>query len=162
MDNYRCYLMARVWIFKSFVHDFFPILFIPWVHQSVLGMETLMVPPLVIATQMLPHFFPHLLHLWTGLRRSRLIFHNFFRFFIFFPFIPWGLIPLVSGWSMSPPRVGLLWLFISGITIEIAVYLFSWELEVDLSRFNVDNRIGGVEEWSSKDDWCIVFFFSHV
>ena len=50
---------------------------------------------------------------------------------------------------MSPPRAGLLGLFISGITIEITAYLFSRELEVDLSRSNVDDCISGVEEWSS-------------
>ena len=63
---------------------------------------------------------------------------------------------------MSPPRVGLLWLLISGITIEIVAYLFSRELEVDLSRSDVDDRVDGVEERSSKDDWCIVFLFTHV
>ena len=63
---------------------------------------------------------------------------------------------------MSPPRAGLLWLFISGVTIEITVYLFSRELKVDLSRSDVDDRVGSVEERSSKDDGCIVFFFSHV
>ena len=47
---------------------------------------------------------------------------------------------------MSPPRVGLLRLFISSITIEIIVYLFSRELEVDLSISDVDDCIGGVEE----------------
>ena len=63
---------------------------------------------------------------------------------------------------MSPPRVGLPRLLISGITIEIIAYLFSRELEVDLSRSDIDNRVGSVEEWSSKNDGCIVFFFSHV
>ena len=63
---------------------------------------------------------------------------------------------------MSPPRAGLLWLLISGITIEIAAYLLSRELEVDLSRFDVDDRVGGVEERSSKNDGCILFFFTHV
>ena len=63
---------------------------------------------------------------------------------------------------MSPPGAGLLWLFISGITIEITAYLFSKELEVDLSRSDVDDHVGSIEEWSSKDDGCIVFFFSHV
>jgi hypothetical protein len=42
------------------------------------------------------------------------------------------------------------------------VYLFSKKLEVDLSRSNVDDRVSSVEKWSSKDDGCIVFFFSHV
>jgi hypothetical protein len=42
------------------------------------------------------------------------------------------------------------------------MYLFSRELEVDLSRSNVDDRVSSVEERSSKDDGCIVFFFSHV
>ena len=63
---------------------------------------------------------------------------------------------------MSPPRVGLLGLFISGITIKITAYLFSKELKVDLSRFDIDDRISGVEEWSSKDDERIIFFFTHV
>ena len=58
--------------------------------------------------------------------------------------------------------MGLLWLLISGITIEITVYPFSRELEVDLSRTDVDDGVGSVEERSSKDDGCIVFFFSHV
>ena len=62
---------------------------------------------------------------------------------------------------MSPPRAGLLWLFISGITIEIAAYLFSRELEVNLFRSDIDDRVGGVEERSSKDN-RYVFFFSHV
>ena len=62
---------------------------------------------------------------------------------------------------MSPPTAGLIWLFISGITIEIIVYLFSRELEVDLSKSNIDDRAGGVEEWSSQDDGCIIFF-THV
>ena len=57
MDNYRCYLMAGVWIFKSFRHDSFSILFILWVHQSVPGMETLMVAPLVTLVVMLPFLF---------------------------------------------------------------------------------------------------------
>ena len=63
---------------------------------------------------------------------------------------------------MSPPRAGLVGLLISGITIEIASYLFSRELEVDLSRSNVDDHVGSVKEWSSKDGGCIIFFFSHV
>ena len=62
---------------------------------------------------------------------------------------------------MSPPRAGLLGLFISGTTIEITAYLFSRELEVDLSRSDIDDRVGGVEEQSSKDDGRLVFF-SHV
>jgi hypothetical protein len=71
------------------------------------------------------------------------------------------LIPLALRWSTSSLGTGLLWLFISGITIEIATYLLSRELEVDLSRFDVDDRVGGVEERPSKDD-RYVFFFSHV
>ena len=63
---------------------------------------------------------------------------------------------------MSPPGVALLRLFISSITIKITAYLFFRELKVDLSRFNIDDCIDGVEERSSKDDGCIVFFFSHV
>ena len=63
---------------------------------------------------------------------------------------------------MSPPRAVLLRLLISSITIEIIIYLFSRELEVDLSRSDVDDRVGGVKERSPQDDGCIVFFFSHV
>ena len=63
---------------------------------------------------------------------------------------------------MSPPSAGILVMFISGITIETTSYLFSRELEVDLSRSDVDDRIGFVEEWSSKDDGCVIFFFSYV
>ena len=63
---------------------------------------------------------------------------------------------------MSPLRVVLLQLLISSITIEITTYLFSRELEVDLSRSDIDDRVGSVKERSSKDDGCIVFFFTHV
>ena len=59
---------------------------------------------------------------------------------------------------MSPPRAGLLWLLISGITIEITAYLFSRELEVNLSRSDVDDCVGSVEERSSQDDGCISLF----
>ena len=62
---------------------------------------------------------------------------------------------------MSPPRAALLGLFISSITIKIIAYLVSRELEVDLSRSDIDDCVGSVEEWSSKDDGCIVFFFTH-
>ena len=55
---------------------------------------------------------------------------------------------------MFPPRTGLLWLFISGVTIEITMYLFSRELEVDLSRSDIDDRISSVKERSSKGDGC--------
>jgi hypothetical protein len=61
---------------------------------------------------------------------------------------------------MSPPRAGLLWQLISGIIIEIVAYLFSSKLEVDLSRSDVDDRVGGVEERPSKDDGYV--FFSHI
>ena len=50
---------------------------------------------------------------------------------------------------MSPLGAVLLWLLISSITIEITTYFFSRELEVDLSRSNIDDHIGGVEEQSS-------------
>ena len=63
---------------------------------------------------------------------------------------------------MSPPRVGLPWLLINGITIKITAYLFSRELEVDLSRSDIDDHVGSVKEWSSKDDGRIIFFFTHV
>ena len=58
MDNYRCYLRARVQIFKSFGQDSFPILFIPWVHQLVPGMGTLMVAALVTLVVILPFSIP--------------------------------------------------------------------------------------------------------
>ena len=56
MDNYQCYLPARVWIFKFSGHDSSPILFILWVHLSVSKMETLMVAPLVMVTRMMAPF----------------------------------------------------------------------------------------------------------
>ena len=56
MDNYRCYLMARVQIFKSSGQDPSPILLILWIHLLVSKMETLMVAPLVMVTHMLPPF----------------------------------------------------------------------------------------------------------
>ena len=62
---------------------------------------------------------------------------------------------------MSSPGAGLLGLLISSVTIEITAYLFSRELEVDLSRSDIDYRIGGVKERSSKDDGRIIFF-THV
>jgi hypothetical protein len=49
---------------------------------------------------------------------------------------------------MSPLGARLPWLFISSITIKITAYLFSKELEVDLSRSNIDDHVGGVEERS--------------
>ena len=60
---------------------------------------------------------------------------------------------------MSPLGAGLLWLVISGITIKVTAYLFFKELAVDLSRSDLDDSVGSVEEWSSKNDGCIVFFF---
>ena len=63
---------------------------------------------------------------------------------------------------MSPPRAVLFRLLISGITIEITAYLFSRELEVDLSRSDVDDCVGSVEEGPSKDDGRIIFFFTDV
>ena len=63
---------------------------------------------------------------------------------------------------MSPPRAGLLRLLISGITIEITAYLFSRELKVDLSRSDIDDHIGSVEERSSQYDRCLIFFLTHV
>ena len=161
-DNYQFYLLARVQNFKSSRQDYLQ-------SCSFLGC-------ICRSRRWRPwwlhllwwwlcwcHFsFPHLLGLWTSLRQSRFIFHNFFRFFIFFLFICWGLILLVSRWSMSPPGAGLLWLLISGITIEITTYLLSRELEVDLSKSDIDDCVGCVEERSSKDDGCIIFFFTHI
>ena len=63
---------------------------------------------------------------------------------------------------MSPLGAGLLGLLISSITIKITAYLFSGELEVDLSRSDIDDSVGGVEERSSQNDRCIIFFVSHV
>ena len=55
MDNYRCFLMARVQIFKSSGHDLAgEESFTFWVHHPVLGMETLMIAPLVTLVMMLP------------------------------------------------------------------------------------------------------------
>ena len=51
--------------------------------------------------------------------------------------------------------MALLGLFISSVTIKITVYIFSRELEVDLPRSDIDDRVGGVEEWSSKNDGCV-------
>ena len=56
MDNYRCYLPARVRVFKSSGHYSSPILFILLVHLSVPRMETLMVAPLVMVTRMMSPF----------------------------------------------------------------------------------------------------------
>jgi hypothetical protein len=44
---------------------------------------------------------------------------------------------------------GLLRLLISSITIKVIAYLLSRELEVALSRSDVDDFIGSVEEQSS-------------
>ena len=158
MDNYQFYLLARVRIFKSSRQDSSLFLFILQVHLSVPKMETLMVAPLVMVTQMLPPFPSTPASSMMGLRHSRSIFHRFFRFL---PFILGELIPLALGCSTSPPRARLLWLFISGITIKITTYLFSRELEVDLSRSDVDDHVGGVEERSSKNDGRAIFF-THV
>ena len=55
MDNYRYYLMARVWIFKSSVQDLAgEESFTLWVHHPVPVMETLMIAPLVTMVMMLP------------------------------------------------------------------------------------------------------------
>ena len=47
---------------------------------------------------------------------------------------------------MSPPRAVLLRLLINGITIKVTANFFSRELEVDLSRSDVGDHVGGVEE----------------
>ena len=55
MDNYRCFLMARVQIFKSSGHDLAgeeSLTF--WVHHPAPTMETLMIAPLVTLVTMLP------------------------------------------------------------------------------------------------------------
>ena len=55
MDNYRCYLMARVQILKSFGQDLAgEESFTFRVHHLVLGMETLMIASLVTLVMMLP------------------------------------------------------------------------------------------------------------
>ena len=53
---------------------------------------------------------------------------------------------------MFSPQAGLLGLLISDVTIEITTYLFSREVEVDLSRSDIDDRVGSVEKRSSKVD----------
>ena len=55
MDNYRCYLKARVWIFKFFGQEWArEESFTLRVHHLVLLMETLMIAPLVTLVMMLP------------------------------------------------------------------------------------------------------------
>ena len=55
MDNYRCYLTARVWIFKSSRQDLArEESFTFRVHRPVPAMETLMIAPLVTLVTMLP------------------------------------------------------------------------------------------------------------
>jgi hypothetical protein len=110
--------------------------------------------------------FPYLFSLWAWLWWSRFFFRRCFRlfivllvpsrlmlvlhnFFVVLPSIDRGLIFLTAEWSTSPPRTGLLWLIISSVTIKVTAYLFSRELEVDLSRSDVDDCIGSVEERSS-------------
>ena len=56
MDNYRCYHMAMVRIFKSSRLDSSPNLFILWVHLLVPEMEILMVAPLVMVTLLMSPF----------------------------------------------------------------------------------------------------------
>jgi hypothetical protein len=63
---------------------------------------------------------------------------------------------------MSPPIAGILGLLMSSITFKVTMYLSIWKLEVNLSRSNEDDGIGGVEEWSSQDDGGIFVFYSHV
>jgi hypothetical protein len=111
--------------------------------------------------------FPYLFGLWAWLWRSRFFLCRWFRFFII-PFVPSrlmlalhnfsfavlpsinrGLIFLIAEWLTSPPRARLLRLLKSSVTIKVTTYLFSRELEVDLSRSNIDDCIGGVEERSS-------------
>jgi xanthosine utilization system XapX-like protein len=64
--------------------------------------------------------------------------------------------------SPSPPIVVLIGLFIISITIKVIAYLSFWEFEVDLSRSNVDDSVGSVEERSSQDDGGLFFFYSDV
>jgi len=53
MDNYRCYLMAKVWIFKSSKQDLVgEKLFTLWVHHPVSTMETQMAAHLVTMSLM--------------------------------------------------------------------------------------------------------------
>ena len=54
MDNYRCYLMVRVQIFKSFGQDLTrEKFFIPWVHHLVSAVETQMAAHLMMVTLMM-------------------------------------------------------------------------------------------------------------
>jgi hypothetical protein len=63
---------------------------------------------------------------------------------------------------MSPPRAVLPGLLTSVITIKITAYLLTRELEVDLSRSDVDDCASSVEEQSSQDDGCFFSIFFHV
>ena len=134
MDNYRCYLSARVWNFMSSGQDFSPILFIPWAHLLIPKMETLTVAPLVTLVMLLPS--PSIPACSVDLiPTERFILSHFFRFLVFLPLIAWRLILLFAG-SMSSPGAGLLWLFISSITIEIATYLSHLILRIKLNALN--------------------------
>ena len=54
MDNYRCYLTLRVWIFKSSGQDLTgEKSFMPWVHHPVSAVETQMAAHLVMVTLMM-------------------------------------------------------------------------------------------------------------
>jgi hypothetical protein len=63
--------------------------------------------------------------------------------------------------STSPPITVLLGLLMISITIKITTYLSFWKLEVNLSRSNVDDSVGSVEERSSQNDGGL-FFYSDV
>jgi hypothetical protein len=166
MDDYQYYLTARVWIFKVF-------------RTRLGRREYLLIRRIIQSRWWRLRWllllwwwwgyllFPYLFGLWVWLWRSSFCFSRRFRFFIV-PFIPSGLklvlhnfyfvvspsilrelILLMVGWSTSPPGTGLLRLLISSVTIKVTAYLFSMELEVDLSRSDVDDCIDSVEEWSS-------------
>jgi hypothetical protein len=64
--------------------------------------------------------------------------------------------------STSPPIAVLLGLFIISITIKVTAYLSILELEVDLSRSNVDDSVGGVGKRSSQDNGSLFVFYSYV
>jgi hypothetical protein len=66
---------------------------------------------------------------------------------VIYPSILQRLVRLMAG-STSPPIARLLGLLMSSITIKVTAYLSIWKLEVDLSRSNEDDGVGGVEEWS--------------
>jgi hypothetical protein len=88
-------------------------------------------------------------------------FISHYFYWVICPSILQRLARLTAG-STSPPIARLLGLLMSSITIKVTAYLSIWKLEVDLSRSNEDDGIGGVKKWSSQDDGGLFVFFSYV